>query len=68
MAMRREVELQGDLLKTWVEMSRSSGHVLYDRLQKLLSEVGFDAFVVGFQTPFQAIFKDLGKDVQIGFS
>ena len=42
MAMRREVELQGDLLKTWVEMSRSSGHVLYDRLQKLLSEVGFD--------------------------
>jgi len=53
---------------TWVEMSRSSGHVLYDRLQKLLSEVGFDAFVVGFQTPFQAIFKELGKDVQIGFS
>jgi len=39
MAMRREVELQGDLLMTWVEMSRSSGHVLYDRLQKLLSEV-----------------------------
>jgi hypothetical protein len=34
MAMRREVELQGDLLKTWVEMSRASGHVLYDRFAK----------------------------------
>jgi hypothetical protein len=57
-------ELQGDLLMTWVEMSRSSGHVLYDRLQKLLSEVGFDAFVVGFQAPFRAIFKDLALGVR----
>ena len=62
MAMRGEGELQGDLLMTWAEMPRSSGHVFYDRLQELLSEAGgVDAFVVGFQTPFQAIFKELGK-------
>jgi len=45
MVMRREGELQGDLLMTWAEMPRSPGHVFYDRLQELLSEAGFDAFV-----------------------
>jgi transposase len=45
MAMRREGELQGDLLMTWAEMPRSPGHVFYDRLQELLSEAGFDVFV-----------------------
>jgi len=43
MAMRREGELQGDLLMTWAEMPRSPGHVFYDHLQELLSEAGFDA-------------------------
>jgi hypothetical protein len=43
MAMRREGELQGDLLMTWAEMPRAPGHVFYDRLQALLSEAGFDA-------------------------
>src|SRR6202035_1626305 len=45
MARRREGELQGDLLRTWAEMPRSPGHVFYNRLQELLSEAGFDAFV-----------------------
>ena len=45
MAMRREAEVQGDLVVTWAEMPRSPGHAFYDRLQKLLSEAGFDAFV-----------------------
>ena len=45
MAMGREGEVQGDLMVTWAEMPRSPGHVFYDRLQNLLAEAGFDAFV-----------------------
>ena len=45
MAMRCETEVQGDLVMTWAEMPRSPGHAFYDRLQKLLNEAGFDAFV-----------------------
>ncbi len=32
-------------MATWAEMPRSPGHASYDRLQELLSEAGFDAFV-----------------------
>ena len=45
MAMGRESEVQGDLMVTWKEMPRSPGHVFYDRLQQLLADAGFDAFV-----------------------
>jgi transposase len=45
MAMGREGEVQGDLMMSLAEMPRSPGHVLYDRLQKLLVDAGFDAFV-----------------------
>jgi len=54
MAMRREGELQGDLLMTWAEMPRSPGHVFYDRLQELLSVAGFDVFVEETCKPFYA--------------
>ena len=54
MAMRREAEVQGDLVVTWAEMPRSPGHAFYDRLQKLLSEAGFDAFVETTCKPFYA--------------
>src|ERR1700731_1237690 len=54
MAMRREGELQGDLLMTWAEMPRSPGHVFYNRLQELLSEAGFDAFVEETCQPYYA--------------
>jgi len=54
MAMRREGELQGDLLMTLAEMPRSPGHVFYNRLQELLSEAGFDAFVEETCKPFYA--------------
>ena len=37
--------VQGDLYVTWAEMPRSPGHVFYDRLQEILVEAGFDAFV-----------------------
>jgi transposase len=54
MAMRRESEVQGELVVTWAEMPRSPGHVFYDRLQKLLGEAGFDVFVEETSKPFYA--------------
>ncbi len=32
-------------MATWSEMPRSPGHAFYDRLQDLLRDAGFDAFV-----------------------
>ena len=45
MSMGRSGAVQDDLMATWAEMPRSPGHAFYDRLQELLSEAGFDAFV-----------------------
>jgi len=55
MAMGREGEVQGDLMISWAEMPRSPGHVFYDRLQKLLAEAGFDAFVEEVCKPYYAL-------------
>lgn len=54
MAMGRDGEVQPDLIVTWAEMPRSPGHVFYDRLQKLLVEAGFDAFVEEVCKPYYA--------------
>jgi transposase len=54
MAMGREGEVQGNLMITWAEAPRSPGHVFYDRLQNLLGEAGFDAFVEETCKPFYA--------------
>ena len=54
MAMGREGEVQGDLMMTWLEMPRSPGHAFYDRLQKLLAEAGFDAFIEEACKPYYA--------------
>ena len=54
MAMGREGEVQGDLMMTWAEIPRSPGHVFYDRLQQLLAEAGFDAFVEETCKPYYA--------------
>ncbi len=45
MAMRRETGVQTDLVLMWSELPRSPGHPFYDRLQALLVDSGFDAFV-----------------------
>jgi len=45
MAMGRSGAVQDDLMATWAEMPRSPGHAFYDRLQSVLLEAGFDAFV-----------------------
>ena len=54
MAMRRESGAQGDLVVTWAEMPRSPGHAFYDRLQELLREAEFDAFVEQVCKPYYA--------------
>ena len=54
MAMRRETGVQGDLVATWAEMPRSPGHAFYDKLQKLLTEAGFDGFVEEICAPYYA--------------
>jgi hypothetical protein len=54
MAMGREGEVQGDLMMTWAEIPRSPGHGFYDRLQKLLSDADFDAFVEETCKPYYA--------------
>ena len=54
MAKRRAAEVQGDLVVSWSEMPRSPGHAFYDRLQTLLAEAGFDAFVEAVCKPYYA--------------
>jgi len=54
MAMGRSGAVQDDLMATWAEVPRSPGHAFYDRLQDLLREAGFDAFVEGVCKPFYA--------------
>ena len=54
MAMGRSEAVQDDLMATWAEMPRSPGHAFYDRLQDLLREAGFDAFVEGVCKPYYA--------------
>ncbi len=51
MAMGRSDAVQDDLMATWAEMPRSPGHAFYDRLQDLLREAGFEAFVEGVWRP-----------------
>ena len=41
-------------MATWAEMPRSPGHAFYDRLQDLLREAGFDAFVEQACKPYYA--------------
>ncbi len=54
MAMGRSEAVQGDLMATWSEMPRWPGHAFYDRLQDLLRDAGFDAFVEEVCNPHYA--------------
>src|SRR6516162_5826868 len=54
MAMGRSGAVQDDLMATWAEMPRSPGHAFYDRLQSVLLEAGFDAFVEQVCKPYYA--------------
>ena len=45
MAMGRQGPRQGEMLVTFDELPKSPGHVFYDRLQAVLVEARFDAFV-----------------------
>ena len=52
MAMGRQRGRQGELLVTFDELPRSPGHVFYDRLEAVLREAGFDAFVEDVCQPY----------------
>jgi hypothetical protein len=54
MAMGRSDAVQDDLMAKWSEMPRSPGHAFYDRLQTLLQDAGFDAFVEDVCKPHYA--------------
>jgi transposase len=54
MAMRRDEGVQEDLIAVWSEIPRSPGHAFYDKLQKLLRDAGFDAFVEDLCKPYYA--------------
>jgi transposase len=54
MAMGRSDGVQDELMATWAEMPRSPGHAFYDRLQDLLREASFDAFVEEVCKPYYA--------------
>jgi transposase len=45
MSLGRQAGRQSDLLLSWDELPRSSGHPFYDRLQEVLLTAGFDRFV-----------------------
>ncbi|HEX5795401.1 MAG TPA: transposase, partial [Geminicoccaceae bacterium] len=40
---------------SWDELPKSPGHVFYDRLQEVLIEAGFDAFVESLCKPYYAL-------------
>jgi transposase len=54
MAMKRDEGVQEDLIAVWSEIPRSPGHAFYDKLQKLLRDAGFDAFVEDLCKPYYA--------------
>ena len=54
MAMGRQGPRQSEMLVTWDELPKSPGHVFYDRLQAVLDEAGFDAFVEALCQPYYA--------------
>ena len=51
---KREGEKQSDLWLPTTELARSPGHPFYERLNKVLAEAGFDAFVEEVCAPFYA--------------
>jgi transposase len=51
---KREGERQSDLWIPTTELARSPGHPFYERLNKILAEAGFDAFVEKLCAPFYA--------------
>jgi transposase len=51
---RRPTDQQGELFVTSADLPRSAGHPFYDRLNRLLAEHGFDAYVEALCRPYYA--------------
>src|SRR3954464_5819399 len=54
MALGRQKRRQAELMIGWAELPRSPGHALYDRLQAVLLEAGFDGFAESQCKPYYA--------------
>lgn len=54
MAMGRQGPRQGAMMVLWDELPRSPGHAFYDRLEEVLTDAGFDAFVEELCRPHYA--------------
>jgi transposase len=54
MAMGRQGDRQGEMMVLWDELPKSPGHAFYDRLQAVLIEAGFAAFVEQLCKPYYA--------------
>ena len=51
---RRKTECQAELWVATPKLPVSSGHVFYERLNGLLAEAGFDAWIEGLCQPYYA--------------
>ena len=54
MAMGRQGQRQAEMILSWDELPKSPGHIFYDRLQGVLREASFDAFVEELCRPYYA--------------
>ncbi len=54
MAMGRRKQQQQGLWVETADLPRSAGHPFYQRLNEVLADHGFDAFVEGLCQPFYA--------------
>ena len=59
MSIGRSKEQQRSMWLSYDQMPQSKGHVFYERLEKLLRQEEFDAFLENLCAPFYA--KNLGR-------
>lgn len=58
---RREMESQGELWVATSQMARAPGHVFYQRLNRLLREAGFDAYVEELCEPVRSKYSSIAQ-------
>jgi len=66
MSLGRQEERQSDLLLSWSELPRSSGHPFHDELQEVLRSADFDRFVEDLCKPYSSSSKRGRKSLPPG--
>ena len=67
MSLGRQEDRQSDLLLTWSELPRSSGHQFCDELQEVLRSADFDRFVEDLCRPYVSSSKRARKSLPPGW-